>query len=201
MKLLIFLLMVLILCSCVQKQITKEELSRYVMMEENGLTKRIDVDDYQIQITYRPRDLMVAQELSSPYDSSEWRLLQKKYDEHYYFVLSLSKNGKEALLASRMNYDQFSELVQTVSFRMTPFINMTTSKSDTIPLADYVYNPTFGLGASNDLLLIFSKDQIMNSKWVQIDLAEFGLGIGRQSLRFNCEDINDAPKVDFTSSK
>ncbi|MBK8291417.1 MAG: hypothetical protein IPK96_11275 [Flammeovirgaceae bacterium] len=67
-------------------------------------------------------------------------------------------------------------------------------------MADYVYNRTFGMGSSNDLLLVFNKEQAKSANWLQINLAEFGLGVGRQALRFNRKELDEVPEIDFTKS-
>ena len=164
-------------------------------------TKKVETENYRVQMTYRPTDLLVAQELGSSHDTASIGKLRKKYGNHNYFILSLSKNEREAIQAGTMPYDQFSELLQTISFRMAGFVNMTTDTRDTIPLTDYIYNRTFGAGNSNDLLLIFNKSETAHHNWLEINIAEFGLGLGSQSLRFKCEDLEDAPQIDFTSSK
>jgi hypothetical protein len=187
----------LLAISCTPKYLSEEDLKKYVLNSENGLTKELTVDDFRISATYRPTDLWVAQELGSSTDSTQIEKLKEKYGSHYYFVLGLSKNGREAIQAATMPQMQFSELLQIISFRMDSYVNMTTAQLDTIPLAAFTYTRSFGLGGSNDILLVFDKKKTEKQDWVQINLAEFGLGLGRQSMRFKCQDLEIAPKIDF----
>jgi len=186
--------------SCSPSALTEAELKQYVLEPDNNLIQEETINDVNVRITYRPTDLLVAQELTNVTDTTHISLLRAKYNKYYYFVLSLSKNQREAIQAGTMPQAQFSELLQTISFRMAAYVNMTTNTRDTIPLADYVYNRTFGMGSSNDLLLVFNKEQAKPADWLQINLAEFGLGVGRQALRFKCRQLDEVPQIDFTKS-
>jgi hypothetical protein len=179
------------------EHLSEQELSRYIIDEDHDLSKSIQVNDKKIQITYRPTDLLVAQELNQSHDATadEVRKLREKYDPYYYFIVSFSDSGKEVLNNSAADFTGFSELLQTISFRMADVINLTTPKQDTIPLADFVYNRTFGLSKSTDILVVFSKTQIKGSDWIQVNLDEFGLGVGKQSLRFDTYTLDTAPKI------
>jgi len=185
--------------SCTPNHLTEDELRKYILDADHGLTKEVVIDDFKVSATFRPTDLLIAQEVSSPADTIQINRLKKKYGDHYYFVLALSRNGREAIQAGTLPQDQFSELLQTISFRMGAFITLTTSRQDTIPLADFAYTRTFGMGGSNDILRVFNKERITDQQWVQINLAEFGLGLGRQSLKFNCKDLDNIPRIEFTT--
>lgn len=200
MKRLLLLFLAYTAISCSPSSLTEAELKQFVLEADNNLFQEKTINEVNVRITYRPTDLLVSQELTSATDTARISSLRAKYNKYYYFVLSLSKNQREAIQASAMPQAQFSELLQTISFRMGAYINMTTNASDTIPLADYVYNRTFGMGSSNDLLLVFNKEQAKPANWLQINLAEFGLGVGRQALRFNRKELDEVPEVDFTKS-
>jgi hypothetical protein len=185
--------------SCVPEHLSEDQLKQYILEPNNELVKEASVDDYKIRVAYRPTDLLIAQELGASRDTARISALRKKYSNQYYFILSLSKNNREAIQAGIMPQAQFSELLQTISFRMGAYVTMTTAAQDTIPLADYSYNRTFGMGSSNDMLLVFKKEK-MTGDWLQINLAEFGLGVGRQSLHFIRKKLDNVPKIDFNSS-
>jgi hypothetical protein len=185
--------------SCAPPYLTVDELKNYILVSDHGLKKEVLIDDYKVRVTFRPTDLLIAQEVESLPHPTQVTRLRNKYGSHYYFVLSLSKSEREAIQAGVMPHEEFSELLQIISFRMGAYVNMTTARQDTIPLADFAYSRTFGMGASNDILLVFNKKKITDQQWVQINLAEFGLGLGRQSLRFNCKDLDGIPEIDFTT--
>ncbi len=171
-----------------------------MLSPENDLTKEAGIDGYQVQLTYRPTDLLVHQELDGgPYDTAEVSGLREKYGRYYYFILSLSRDSKEALHQLDGGMGQYSALVQTLSFRMREYVTLTTSARDTIPVADFMLNRTFGLSQSTDLLFVFAREKARNDEWVQFNLDEFGLGVGNQRFRFRREDLDNVPPLKFTN--
>lgn len=171
------------------------ELLTYLRDPDNGLVKSVQFDGVQMSVMYRPVDFLVQQELAV--GGGDRLMLEKKYAANHYFLMSLSANGKEAIQAATMPHQQYSELLQTVSFRLGEFIHVTTSKQDTIPLQDFVYASTFGMGTSNDVLIAFRKDTLQVPEWIQLNIGEFGLGLGRQTLRFKQKDIESVPRLKF----
>ena len=180
----------------VPDHLAEKELVRFVQSEKNGLTEEKEVDGIVIKVSYRPTDLMVAQELRNQAKPTEEAIVKarNKYQGHYYFTVSLSKDSKELISPSNQGLSSFSDLLQTISFRMSEIVNLTTGK-DTIHVADYIYNRTFSLGSSTDMLFVFEKSKAIGKEYVQFNLNEFGLGIGKQSFQFKTVDLNSAPKI------
>ena len=187
--------------SCAKQKVSEEELKKYIRDVDNGLRQSITVGEFNVEATYQPTDLFVLRELGSAQpDTASLNKWYKKYGGHYYFILSISKNGKEAVSPTQMPYDQFSDLLQTVSFRMGEYTTMTTSRQDTIPLADFIYNRTFGMATGSDILMVFDKKETADADWVQINLKELGLGLGTQNFRFDKYKLDEAPNIDFTKT-
>ncbi|MBI3218344.1 MAG: hypothetical protein HYZ44_02425 [Bacteroidetes bacterium] len=187
--------------SCAKQKVSEEEMKKYIRDVDNGLRQSITTGEFTVEATYQPTDLFVLRELgSSKPDTASLKKWYTKYGGHYYFILSISKNGKEAISPTQMPYDQFSDLLQTVSFRMGEYTNMTTSKKDTIPLADFIYNRTFGMATGTDILMVFDKKKAAETDWVQINLQELGLGLGTQNFRFDRKRLDEAPEIDFNEA-
>jgi hypothetical protein len=160
------------------------------------LKKTNEVGDYKVTVTYRPTDLLVKQEVGEKPTQEAIAKANKKYQDYYYFILSLSKSGKEALDQSQ-GFGQYSEMVQKLSFRVPEFVNMTTSASDTILVADFILNRTYGLGSSTDILVVFNKEKAKGQTWVQFNLNEFGMNLGNSRMRFKVSELEDCPKLFF----
>lgn len=150
-----FVLCSLIVLGCTSTgYVTPEELTRYVAEERNQLTKKIQVSDQLVQVTYRPADLWIYQEAGGLImDSVTYKTLHKRYSGRYYFILSLSIGNGEALDPARKGLRQYGELVQTSSFGMDDHVTLITSGQDTIPVSDFMLDRTFGLSNSTDLLI------------------------------------------------
>ncbi|MFZ6011385.1 MAG: hypothetical protein ACOYXT_13640 [Bacteroidota bacterium] len=182
-------------------RLTPEELNKFIVDEKNGLTQKAEINGYTATVTYRPTDLWIHQEAGLASDSAMFNALNKKYAGYYYFILSLSRENKEALHQVEGGMGQYSELVQTLSFRMSEYVNLTTSAQDTIPTGDFMLNRTYGLSDATNLLFVFNKEKARGQEWVQFNLNEFGLGIGNQRFRFRTEDLEHAPRLKFETSE
>jgi len=195
----VFVLFAFGLANCsVQDFKTAEELSHFVHNTENGLKKSVEVNGIKAEVTFRPTDLWVHQELGDVSGSvNEIEQLRTKYKDYYYFILSLSRSNKEALHQVQGGMEQYSELVQVLSFRMPEYTTLTTSAADTIPVADFMLNRTYGMSSSTDVLFVFNREKAKQQEWVQFNLNEFGLNIGNQRFRFRCQDLDQAPQLQF----
>jgi hypothetical protein len=195
---------ILVLCmacasvSCAPGHLSKDELTAYIRDEEHGMKQSVTQGKTTVAVQYRPTDLWVAQELDGePPQPAKIDSLRKKYDQYYYFILSLSRNNKEALHQVEQGFDQYSELVQTLSFRMPEYVTMTTSAQDTIPVGDFMLNRTYGMSSATEVLFVFSREKAVGQDWVQFNLNEFGLGVGNQRFRFKRSDLDAAPTLAF----
>jgi hypothetical protein len=181
---------VILLYACAPDPLNEQELIQFLNDESNGLRKTEKVGNQQVSVTYRPVSLLVSQSVADPADTVEVAAAFRKYNPYYYFTISFSADEREALSPRHPNY---SELVNVMSFRMHGYLNMTIPSRDTIPLADFVLNRSFGMAGSTDLLVVFSKDKTRDQEWVQINLQELGLGLGTQRFRFRTADIESCP--------
>ncbi|HEY9045501.1 MAG TPA: hypothetical protein VIN08_06375 [Ohtaekwangia sp.] len=187
----------LFIAGCTSRNLSGEDLTAFAADESHGLHKSVAAaNNVTIDVTYRPTDLLVYQEVGkSKTTPQQIDSLRKKYSQYLYFILSLSANNKEAL--HQTGGEQYGDLVQTLSFRMNNYVTLTTSVNDSIPVGDFMLNRTYGMSRSTDLLFVFNKEKANGKDWVQFNLNEFGLGIGNQRLRFEMDDLEDIPKVTF----
>jgi len=192
----LLLLVVMPFIQCCQPSIlTEEELSAYLLDESNGLSQSKQVGNIKMQVTYRPTDLLVMQELDDPKNPVEIENLRSKYSNYHYFIMSLSAGEKDALYGASVSQAQFSDNLQTLSFRMGQYVQMLADRSDTIPVADYTYNRNFGMSTSSNLLFVFSREQAEEAKELTFQTKEFGLGTGIQNFRFETNRLSEIPKL------
>lgn len=175
----------------------EQQLIDFVRDPDNGLRQTQESNGITITVTYKPTDLLVSQELRNrTLDESGLLALRQKYEPYYYFLVSLSEGDKEALNTLK-GMENYSDLVQTMSFRMGDYVTLTTNAADTIPLADYILNRTFNMSAATDLLFVFSRQRAEGKEWVQFNLNEFGLNTGNHRFRFLKKDLDQIPQINF----
>lgn len=184
------------LISCSFTPSTVAELEQYVMDESSGLIQEQQQGAIHMQMVYRPTDLLVAHELSSEstVDTSKIRMIRAKYNSYAYFILDITQDEKNVLY-QRNSQQEFSQLLQNLSFRMGNYVQMTTSEQDTIPLIDFAYPRLYSYGSSTQVMLVFSRDKLQQDEWIQLTLDDLGLGTGRQHFRFRMKDIANAPEL------
>jgi hypothetical protein len=195
-------LMLISLIACQQRVKTVEDLQAYISKEKNGLVKTKAIGNIEIKVVYKPTGLLVNQELGNKaYTDHEVEQLRTKYGDFHYFTLSVSANGKEVEAYNVSGQGDFGSRVQQLSFGMGEQVALHTNRQDTIPVADYIYQRTFGVGNSSDMLFAFEKDKIENSEWTQFQLEDFGLGIGTNRFRFKTKDLKNVPSLNFKAKK
>lgn len=191
----LFVTSILAFIGCCPERLSPKALEDFISDENNGYYKRSRLGKTETTVIYRPTDLLVLQEAGSEPTAVTIDSLRKKYSQYYYFILRLSCGNKEALHQAEDN--QYSYLVNTLSFGMSDFVTMTTSENDTIPVSDFVLNRTYGISSGTDLLFAFERRKAINKEWVQFNLGEFGLGTGNQYFRFLVKALERAPKIKF----
>ena len=202
----LLLTIVVLLCasliSCVDdtpREMSKDDLVGYIQKEKNGLVKKQEVNGITVSVSYFPWQMLVAQELDgqNKSDSAIIKKLEKNYSGQYYFKAKFSKDGQEAIRRLG-SFDRYSEMVQVLAFRMNDYINLTTPKRDTIEMADYFFDQTYGMSDGNTLLLSFSKDKITGNKTIDINIGECGFGTGALKFTFERDAIEATPKLVYT---
>lgn len=195
-KKIVFILIVACLYGCKPDSLPEGQLRTFVLDEDNGLHKKITVNEVTMEVTYMPGDLLVAQEMEGRVELSRLDSLRKKYDQQLYFLLTLSKNGKEALHSLDPNDASYSDMLNTLSFQMGQYVYITTSASNEPVVAiDYVLNRSYGMASGTELLFAFPVNDNLSSEWIDINIEEFGLNLGKQSLRFSTDDIAESPRL------
>lgn len=193
MPLLVSLLGLLTACT-LPEYLEEEALQAYIQDTSNGVSKIRQTGQVTMQVTYRPIDFLVQQEMGERTDPMEVKQLVDRYRDYIYFVLQLSVGERDALYGASANQAVFSERLQTLAYRMNRFINLTTISNDTIPVADFFYSRTFGISHSTDVLLVFNKQELVDKDFY-FNVREFGFNTGNQSFPFKAKNILSTPKL------
>jgi hypothetical protein len=186
-----------------QEPVDVPGLQAYVQNPENGLIQTQEVKGLRVSVSYRPADLLIAQELGTQasqdtMSAEKLGALRKKYD-NLYFILTLSQEGREVLSPAK-GFGDFSEMLQVLSFRMGEYVLLKTER-DTLMLGDYLFERTYGMGSGNSMLFAFTKEALRpEAEWMEFQVNEFGMGTGNLRFRFRLKDIKNAPLVDWQTA-
>ncbi|HEY9001297.1 MAG TPA: hypothetical protein VIM89_08080 [Mucilaginibacter sp.] len=182
---LVSLLAGMALVSCTRPIKNKAALEKYVQDSTHGLTRTYEVNKVKSALTYLPWQMLASKTHRS--DPASLKVLKSKY----YFVLGLSANGKELL--RQLPYEQYSEMVQTLAFRLRPNVSIVTDKGKVVEAADCQFQQTYGMGKENEVLLVFNRSELQDAKEMDLKIKEFGLNIGNLDYKVSSGDIAQLP--------
>ncbi len=179
-----------LLCAC-GETLSHEELLRYIQEPANGLTRKEEQGLLRASLTYRPADLLVWQELGdkSEIHDSLLRNAEERYDAYWYFILSLSQDGRDPLGGGPALADN----LQKLSFELDRYVYAVIDQSDTIFLSDYYTPRLFGISGAAPVLLAFRK----KGSFEQLDVIFQGFGGAGMRFPFSRRDIDRIPRLDF----
>jgi hypothetical protein len=175
--------------ACQPKSLDEAALLAFVKDEENGLIQKIEYDDFKLEATYRPTDLIVKHQMEKG-TAKEIDSLRKAYAPYLYFVLSVEREGKDLETGFAMDLGTFAEKISYLSSSFSENIVLATDVK-TYSITDYLYTRSYGTGPSR-FLVIFEKPTENNFELV---VEGHSLGFGKVKFPFKQTDINNAPSL------
>lgn len=190
MKNVMILFAIFLLVGCRDRSfVSEKELLEYVMDEANGLKKISRNGSVEIEVIYKPNDLIKRTESKDIKDDDEWVDQLKRFDSLSYFIVRISKGGKEIENAFFQDRDKVIQYLKTgIISDIYLVIDM-----DTIAAFDVAYTPMFGAGDATSLLAVFDVDLKSSENDVTFCLnAAEGL-FGRHRFSFSSTSIKEIP--------
>jgi hypothetical protein len=185
--------------SCTEQVGTAEELQQYASDPHNHLFQTQEQNSYTVSVAYRPSDLVIAQLLPESYNKQFVDSLDSVVSNYDYFILSLSRGGKE-IVSPSAGFDRYGDLLNTLSFRMEQYTSLTLADGDSATLVDVMFDRTYGIGASSNVLFVYERKKSTRNNWVQFNLTDFGIGTGDLRFRFDTEDLDNIPRLKFLAT-
>lgn len=182
-----------LLGACQPTQLPAGALADYVADPAHHLRQVQQVGTTEISVTYQPVDLLVARE--SPdnlHREATVDSLRHKYQGSSFFLLSLARNGQE-VLQPRAGFADYSELLQTLAFRMGEHVQVITSRGDTLRPSNYYLDRTYASASASQLLFAFPR--LPSGGTWRFRIQEFGLGTGNLSFPFEAPSVLAAPTL------
>ncbi len=196
---LILILGVYLLVSCAQKSFeTQEALWSYLKDEDNGYLQQKNINGYDFSLLYKPTDLLVAQELGANRSQEKIAALREKYKKQLYFILSMSRNGKELLSTTPKNRQEFGAMVNQLAFGMRDKVHLFTQKKDTLAMLDYNYPRMYGMSQATTILFVFPrKDKYLSEETLNFTIQDLGNYTGEVKFKIQIDKIKKEPELKF----
>jgi hypothetical protein len=188
-----FFLVLCFMFSCKHTINNRSQLIQYVNDLENGLTSHKEINNITTSVNYTPWQLFAIKEK----DIRDREKFSSKYQlkDKLFFVFSLSFKNRELL--KQLNYEQYSEIIQVLSFKMNEFIELIPDSGQPVEPEICQFQQTYGLSKANSLIIAFKKNRILSYKHLTVRINEFGLNTGNLNYVFNVNDINRIPEIKF----
>jgi hypothetical protein len=191
----LFFLSALLVCSCTPNSyLPMDQLKSYPLDKENGLYQSTQVGEVLIEVIYRPKDLIIAQEVDLVTDDKQWVAQEKKLDSVDYFVLRLSRGGDEIENVYAGNEARYQQVVSYLSGRIGSDLSLKRG-DETIEIEGLAFAPTFGGSNASSILLIFKShiSKVERDFFVEFDDSQFGTGLN--SFSFHANAVRNCPKL------
>lgn len=115
---------------CQPKPMDEAALMAFVKEEDNGLTKKVEYDDYKLEAAYKPTDLIVKHQMEKG-TAREIDSLRKAYAPYLYFVLTVEREGKDLETGFAMDLGTFAEKISYLSSSFSESIILATDAKPT----------------------------------------------------------------------
>ena len=182
-----------LLGACQPTHLPADALADYVADPSHHLRQVQRVGNTEVGVTYQPLDLLVARDAPNNLHSQvAIDSLRHKYQGSTFFLLSLSRNGQE-VLQPKAGFADYSELLQTLAFRMGEHVQLITSQGDTLRPSNYYLDRTYASANASQLLFAFPK--LPSSGTWRFRIQEFGLATGNLSFLFEAPLVLAAPSL------
>jgi len=197
-------LIALLLNSCESKLNFSDEdhLRAFLVEEDNGLIKTRQHMGYRFEVSYVPPDMLVNLDVKSLHNKNpDIDSLRKKYSRHYYFQLSMTRNGDAIDRNLQGGISQYRVLKNKLIYGLYDQIFMSTKNSDSIGITDYIYPRLYGLNHSTNILFFFNKEEVLaDDKILVVNLKDVGINNRKLKFQFNLEKIQRNMEIDFNKN-
>lgn len=184
------------LLACTKDRITADQLRAYMLDEKNGLIKSKLNGRITVKAQYKPKDLVLLQEMGGSTAEEKWQHAVSRFDSLDYFVLSFSNEDKELENQYAANQDKLSSIVSYLGGGMSKDLLLITGR-DTINVLDIGYARTYGSLTASSALLVFKsyigkRDDL---KDVRLIFSDEEIGVGYCEFVFKANDLHDIPEL------
>jgi hypothetical protein len=192
----LFFLVLLWFSACKPKTISLDDLKKYPMDADNGLIQKIEKGDIVLEMYYKPKELIIAQQLTGVVDAEERNKITHQFDSLDYFVLRLSRKGNEIENSFAGDQQQFTEVVNYLSYEIAQNFSLTCG-ADTLAVLDAVYARTFGSATATSVMAVFQSNLTHRGEDAKVYFNDKRFGTGLSEFVFESDKIQSIPTLKY----
>lgn len=180
-------LMLLVLLSCRSKTATESEMNFYLADPDNGLRKTLVKEDVNLEISYRPRELVFIRE--SRKDQQPATL-----DSMDYFMFRLSRNGKVIEHIYGADQAEYNRVISYLDGELGNDIYLQRDGTIIYP-AGVSLMPSVNTAGASTIILVFKSALRKYDGEFTIMFNDSMFGTGQTDFEFNSRDIKRVPSL------
>lgn len=189
----------LLLTSCGTTPLPLASYRAYLADPTNGLTHTTEANGVTITCTYRPTELLMAQDIANtPTATSAIRdSLTRAYAGKTYCTLTLARQGSEIENQFVNDPATYQQVLTYLNTGITADAFLVTTSRDSVAAAASMYVRQYGTTGHSTLLLVFDTHQLTPAHGFHITLRGQRLGLGTLRFPFSAHDLATLPSLKF----
>jgi hypothetical protein len=180
--------------SCTTQLLSPDELKSYALDPGNGLVQRVDKGGLILEMCYKPKSLVLMQESQNVSDEKEKLTFEKRIEKLDYFVLFISKGGREIESNYVTDSNAFKEVVDYLSFNIADDLFM-ICEGDTVFALDAAYARSFSISKATSIMAVFDSDLVKSDKNATVYFDDKHFGTGLNAFEFKNKNIQLIPDL------
>jgi len=192
----LFSILITIISACETKPKNFKSLEEqivYIDNAKNGLLKKKECDYNIVELSYKPIEQLILQELGDKiYNSALVDSLKKIYNENCYFLVKIRPQKGKTLYTPIETPQQYNDIIQTFSFHFVDYTKAIVGNEEIKPKAVF-FDQLFGMSNELNCMIVFKRTDLTSNKLFTIVISEFGLKTGKCSFEFTNKDISECP--------
>lgn len=180
--------------SCSKNSLGKADYISYIEDPANKASVVREKNDVQYKLIYCPSDYIIAQEFKvDEVKEASFRKRENDLKDLDYFKLriKIKNSNKEVVLHNTSNEQEAKEAYEYLSYGFDQNIyTVRNAQADTIPVALYHFERTYGVVPYVDVLFAFKKDTTNKDEMLKIFINDVVFTNSTLSFEFEKEQLN-----------
>lgn len=185
----------IVICGCSDTPVSKDDLLKYCQDNGNGLHKQSEANGILIDVSYRPQDLIVDQEIEgSSYSANQIDSIRNRLNDFDYFLLSISKDNNDLIRSYASDPAMLQSIFEHLSNGIGAYVKL-VHNADTLSVYDYMYLNGHGLSESSKILFVFESGLRKKEGNVDMIYKDEFFRTGLNHFEFDIKSIKKIPEL------
>jgi hypothetical protein len=192
-RLVSFLCFSLVIISCRERRLSLPELKAYATEPAHGLIQRSEHDGIIFELIYRPKELIVQQNVENTEDPL-WDSVAAQLTSFDYFIMRISKNKREIEASFAGDPSTYTKVTNYLNGTIGGDLSLVVD-NETVKTSEVLFSPAYGMASASSILVVFNSNLASRNSDFTVVLKDTQFGTGRHEFDFEIEAIHSIPQV------